>query len=113
MKVLYNKVNDINVLEAFCNLEVIGMGPCYVTKQLVAQYLNTSMYQVNKYCKILIEQGYLKTYKAEPFHDYDYESGIDFGNSLQTWITEITNKGIDKIKELGLYRKKWYEEEFE
>ena len=107
----YNKITEVQVLELFGNLEVIGYGYCWITKGLVAQHLNTSLYQVNKHCKSLIEQGYLKTYECEPFHDYEYESGIDYGNSLKTWITEITDKGISKLKELGLYQNKWHEEE--
>lgn len=104
----YKKVNEIDVLSAFGNIEIIG---CYwIPKKVVAQHLNTSIYQVNKYCKSLIEQGYLKRYLAEPFHDIEYETGIDYGNSLKVWITEITDKGITKLKELNLYNDRWYED---
>ena len=104
----YKKINKIEVLEKFCNIEIIGQW--YVPKTLVAKLLGTSIYQVNKQCKKLIEEGYLESKLIEPFHDYDYESGIDYGNSLKIWITNITDKGIEKIKELGLYMPKWYED---
>lgn len=103
----YKKVNEIDVLSAFGNIECIGS--CWIPKKLIAQYLNTSIYQVNKHCKSLIEQGYLKKCLAEPFHDIEYETGIDYGNSLKVWITEITDKGINKLKELNLYNDRWYE----
>ena len=65
---------------------------------------------VHVHLKNLIEKGYLEKKREEPFHDFDYESGIDYGNSLKIWVTTITDKGINKLKELNLYRKKWYEE---
>lgn len=104
----YKRVNPDEVLSAFGNIELIDR--YYIPKLLIAQYLNTSLYQVNKQCKILIEKGYLKHYQCEPFHDYEYESGIDYGNSLKIWVTEITDKGYDRLKELGLYKTKWYED---
>lgn len=104
----YKKVSELEVLYAFGNIEIIG--GYWIPKQLVAQHLNTSVYQVNKHCKNLIEQGLLKRWLAEPFHDIEYESGIDYGNSLKVWITEITDKGIDKLKELNLYHERWYED---
>lgn len=103
----YKKVTEEEVLEAFCNIEVINLW--YVPKKLVAMILGTSLYQVNKHCKKLIEKGYLRKRKEEPYHDIDYESGIDYGTSLSIMITEITEKGINRIKELGLYNEKWYE----
>lgn len=104
----YDKVSELDVLETFCNTKVIGQ--YYIPKKLVAQILNTSLYQINKCCKSLIEKGYLDKKLEEPFHDYDCESGIDYGNSLKIWVTTITDKGINKLKELGLYKNKWYEE---
>ena len=104
----YKKVTEEQVLEAFCNVEVINQW--YVPKFLVAQYLGTSLYQVNKHCESLIEKGKKKKRREEPYHDIDYESGIDYGNSLSILVTEITDKGINRIKELGLYKNKWYED---
>ena len=104
----YNKVDELEVLEIFGNTEFIGQW--YVPKFIAARLLNTSLYQINKHCKRLIENGYLEKRLEEPFHDYDYESGIDYGNSLRIWITIITDKGVDKLKRLGIYRNKWYEE---
>ena len=104
----YYKASELEVLEKFGNVEVIGQW--YVPKTLVAQLLNTSLYQINKHCEKLIKDGYLEKRLEEPFHDYDYESGIDYGYSLKIWVTTITDKGIIKLKELGLYKNKWYEE---
>ena len=104
----YNKVTEEQVLEAFCNVEVINQW--YVPKFVIAKYLRTSLYQVNKHCKELIKKGYLRKRREEPYHDYDYEYGVDYGNSLSILITEITEQGINRIKDLGLYKNKWYED---
>lgn len=104
----YKKVDEIDVLDAFGNIEVIGQW--YIPKVLVANFLCTSLYQVNKHCKSLIKQGLLEAIKCEAFHDIDYESGIDYGNSLTTTITQITNKGIDCLKSLNRYQSRWYED---
>ena len=104
----YNKVDELEVLEKFGNIEIIGQW--YVPKTLVARLLNTSLYQINKKCEKLIKDGYLEKRLEEPFHDYDYENGIDYGNSLKIWVTSITDKGIEKLKKLGIYKNKWYEE---
>lgn len=107
----YKKVTEMQVLEAFGNIEIIGQW--FIPKGLVAQHLQTSMYQINKYCKTLIEKGFLETSRVEAFHDVEYESGIDYGNDLSIWVTSITDKGTQKLKEENLYKKRWYEEEFE
>jgi len=102
---IYNKITELEVLNLFGNVEVIGMG--FVPKRLVVQELKTSLYQVNKCCKSLVEQGFLKTYKTEPFHDIEYESGIDYGNSLSIWVTTITDSGVEELKRNDLYHPWW------
>lgn len=107
----HKKVTEMQVLEAFGNIEIIGQW--FIPKSLVAQHLQTSIYQVNKHCKTLIEKGFLETSREEPFHEHEYESGVDYGNSLSIWVTSITEKGTQKLKDENLYIKRWYEEEFE
>lgn len=94
--ITYKKVSELDVLSAFGNIEIIGQ--YWIPKYLIVQQLGTSMYQINKQCKKLMEQGYLRKKQIEPFHDIEYETGIDYGNSLKVWNTEITDKGIDKLK---------------
>ena len=84
----YKKVNEIDVLSAFGNIEIIG---CYwIPKKVVAQHLNTSIYQVNKYCKSLIEQGYLKRY-------YELKEKLEASEKARKELEDKINKTNDYI----------------
>lgn len=97
----YKKVSKIDVLKAYTEVESIDIVTCRaypVSRRLIAFHLNTSLYQVNKHCKELIKDGFLVLNRVEPFHDYDYWEGIDYGNSLSILLTEVTEKGYEFIK---------------
>lgn len=100
----YKKVTKLDVLKAYIDVDCIDICSCReypVSRKLISLHLNTSLYQVNKYCKELIQEGLLSVRRIEPFHDYDYESGVDYGSSLSILLTDITSKGYEKCKELG------------
>ena len=101
----YNKVTDIQVLkgyyERFHELNKAGFWCDYLPCYEVARVLQTSKYQVRRAFRNLRDEGYMKLIKY-PTYCEDYDNGLyTVANAiLTTNVYEITEKGIEKAREL-------------
>lgn len=102
----YEKVNDMQVLKKYYDIQAemnkIGCWCDYVSIDFLAKELKTSKYQIKKAYKSLKEKDYIKLEKV-PTDFEDYDNGL-YCESVPVLFTKayiITQKGIEKVKELG------------
>lgn len=102
----YKKVTKEEVLEMFYDLQTkfweTGCWVDGISAQFLAHKMGTSIYQIRKAYKQLVEEGYLKIEKVPTaFEEYDNGLYCESIPYLFCKVYTLTSKARDKFENLG------------